>query len=80
MMDHKICFYGVKWLIIPRLSFLWYSFSSGAWNDDAKYCTVNSLYLKVRVHPKLLITQSIFSGLRKFTLRYQWLELKGAEI
>ena len=41
---------------------------------------VNSWYLKVKVHPKLLISQSKFSGLRKFTLRYQYLEITGAEI
>ena len=33
--------------------------------------TVNSRYLKVEVNPKLLISQSKFSGPRKFTLRYQ---------
>ena len=43
---------------------------------DSKYLyilvsAVNSRYLKVKVHPKLLISQSKFSGPRKFTLRYQ---------
>ena len=33
--------------------------------------TVSSRYLKVEVHPKLLISQSKFSGPRKFTLRLQ---------
>ena len=41
--------------------------------------TVNSGYLKVEVHPKLLIFQSkcIFSGPRKFILRYQKFEIMG---
>ena len=34
-------------------------------------CTVNSRYLKVDIHHKLRISQSKFSGCRKFTLRYQ---------
>ena len=33
--------------------------------------TVSSQYLKVKVHPKLLIFQSKFSGSRKFALKYQ---------
>ena len=33
--------------------------------------TVNSGYLKVKVHPKLLIYPSKFSGSRKFILKYQ---------
>ena len=33
--------------------------------------TVNSQYHKVKVHPKLRISQGKFSGSRKFTLRYQ---------
>ena len=32
---------------------------------------VSSRYLKVKAHPKLLLSQSKFSGSRKFTLRYQ---------
>ena len=32
---------------------------------------VNSEYLKVKINPKLRISQSEFSGSRKFTLRYQ---------
>ena len=32
---------------------------------------VNSLYLKVKDHSKLLISQSKFSGPRKFTLTYK---------
>ena len=40
----------------------------------------SALYLKVEVHPKLLISQSKFSGPRKYTLRYQWFELAGVEI
>ena len=32
--------------------------------------TVSSRYLKVEVHLKLLISQSKFSGPRKFTLRH----------
>ena len=31
----------------------------------------SSGYLKIKVHPKLLVSQSKFSGPRKFTLRYQ---------
>ena len=38
---------------------------------------VNSRYLEVEVHPKLLISQSKFSGPRKFTLRYQLFAMKG---
>ena len=38
--------------------------------------TVNSRYLKVEVYPKLLISQSKFSGPRKFTLRYQYYVIK----
>ena len=34
-------------------------------------CTINSRYLKVEFYSKLLISQSKFSGTRKFTLRYQ---------
>ena len=37
--------------------------------------TVSYRYLKVKVHPKLLISQSKFSGPRKFTLRYQLFEI-----
>ena len=33
--------------------------------------SLNSRDLKVQVHSKLLISQSKFSGSRKFTLRYQ---------
>ena len=33
--------------------------------------SVNSQYLKVEVHCKLLISQNKFSGPSKFTLRYQ---------
>ena len=35
----------------------------------------NSQYLKVKVHLKLLISQSKFSVHRKFTLRYQQFEI-----
>ena len=42
--------------------------------------TVNSLYLKVKVYPKLLIAQSKFSSPRKFTLRYQQFEIKEVEM
>ena len=31
--------------------------------------TVNSCYLKLEVHPKLLISESKFSGSRKFTFQ-----------
>ena len=44
---------------------------------QTKTTTVNSRYLKVEVYPKLLISQSKFSGPRKFTLRYQWYETKA---
>ena len=40
---------------------------------------VNSRYLKVKIHPKLLISQSIFSSSRKFTLSYQKFEVTGAK-
>ena len=40
----------------------------------------NSQYLKVKVHPKLLISQNKFSGPRKFILRYQEFEIKGVEM
>ena len=42
--------------------------------------TVNSRYLKVEVHPKLMISQSKFSSPRKFTLRYQQFEIIPAEM
>ena len=41
-------------------------FTSRTAND-----TVNYQYLKVKIYSKLLISQSKFSGPRKFTLRYQ---------
>ena len=40
----------------------------------------NSHHLKVEVYPKLLISQSKFSGPRKFTLRYHHFEIKGFEV
>ena len=40
---------------------------------------VKSRYLRVEVHPKLLISLNEFSGPRKFTLRYQYIENKGLE-
>ena len=42
--------------------------------------TPNSRYLKVKVHPKLLTSQSKFSGNRKFTLRCQYFEIKQNEM
>ena len=39
--------------------------------NKGEQITVNSRYLNVEVHSKLLISQSKFSGPRKFTLRYQ---------
>ena len=36
-----------------------------------KNANTSSLNISVEVHPKLLISQSKFSGSRKFTLRYQ---------
>ena len=45
-----------------------------------EYITVNSPYLKVQIHPKLLISGSKFSGPRKFTLRYQQFEITGVEM
>ena len=52
--------------------------------------TVNSQYLTVEYYLKpisrstfsfyLLISQSKFSGQRKFTLRYQQFKIKGAEL
>ena len=41
----------------------------------SKFSQFSVYYLKVAVHPKLLISQSKFSGLRKFTLRYQTFEM-----
>ena len=41
---------------------------------------VNSRYLKVEVHPKLLISPNKFSSTRKFTLRYQQFEITGVEM
>ena len=38
---------------------------------DSNTGRVSSRYLEVEVHFKLLISQSKFSGPRKFTLRYQ---------
>ena len=40
-------------------------------NYSQNKITVNSLYLKVQVHSKLLVSQSEFSGPSKFTLRYK---------
>ena len=42
--------------------------------------TINSLYLKVKIHPKLLVSQSKFSDPRKFTLRYQQFDVTEIEI
>ena len=42
--------------------------------------TVNSQYHKVKFYPKLLISESKFSGLRKSTLRYHSFEVKGVKI
>ena len=41
---------------------------------------VISWYLKAEVNLQLLISRSKFSGPRKFTLRYQKLEITGAEM
>ena len=41
---------------------------------------VHSKNLKVKVPLKLLISQSKFSGTRKFTLRYQKFEISGVEM
>ena len=50
------------------------------WNLGMYMNTDNSGYLKVIVYSKLLISQSKFSGPRKFTLRYQQFEIKGLEL
>ena len=42
--------------------------------------TVNYLLLKANVHPKQLISESKFSGSRKFTFRYQLFEITPAEM
>ena len=42
--------------------------------------TVNYGCLKVEVHTKLLMSQSKFSGPRKFTLRYQKFEIISGEM
>ena len=42
--------------------------------------TVSSGYLKVKVNLKPLISQSKFSGPRKFTFRYQLFEMVGVEM
>ena len=47
--------------------------------SDFMHFTVNSRYLKVEVHLKLLISQSKFSGSGKFTLRYQGFEIKEVD-
>ena len=39
--------------------------------QQQKINTVNFQYLRVKVNPKLLISQNKFSGTRKFILRYQ---------
>ena len=52
--------------------------NSSCFNVCFPSTTVNSGCLKVENHPKFLITQSKFSGPRKFTMRYQNIELKGA--
>ena len=39
---------------------------------DWRLGTVNLRYLKLKIHPKLLIFQSKFSGSRKFTMKYQY--------
>ena len=40
-------------------------------NPEIVFTIVNSRYLKVKADPKLLISQSQFSGPRKFSLGYQ---------
>ena len=44
-----------------------------------KLQTVNSRNLKADGHPKPLVSQSKFSGSRKFTLRHQWYEISIVE-
>ena len=39
--------------------------------------TGNFRYVKIEIHHKRLISQSKFSGPRKFTFRYQLFEIKG---
>ena len=48
--------------------------------DDNLVSTVSSRYFRVEVHLKLLISQSISSGARKFIFRYQQLKIKGVEM
>ena len=48
-------------------------------NPIHKPSIVNSQYLKVKVHTKLLIPQSKFSGSRKFILRYQYFLIIAVE-
>ena len=48
--------------------------------SSSKQTTVNSRYLEVKVQLKLLVSQSKFSGPRKFTLIYQQFEILGAEM
>ena len=42
--------------------------------------TVSSRYFKVEVHPKILFSQSKYSGSRKFSLRYKCFVKNGGEI
>ena len=75
--DVGIKFHGIKALDIATFKMKPHFDTAATFIDDAlkasgKFLyTVNSRCLKVEVQPKLLISQSNFSGSRKFTLRYQ---------
>ena len=47
---------------------------------DMKGYFESSVFEIQKVHAKLLISQSKFSGPRKFTLRYQWFEISEIEM
>ena len=84
--DVGIKFHGIKALDIATFKMGPHFDTAATFIDDAlkasgKFLyTVNSRYLKVKVQPKLLISQSNFSGPRKFTSRYQLFEIIRDEI
>ena len=63
---NRYCFFGRQSGLLKLVS-----------GNKARYNQFS--YLKVEIHSKPLISQSKFSGTRKFTLRYQWFEMDGDE-
>ena len=60
---HDLCVSGIAWI---------YKFREWHCAQQAQFAinfTVSPGYLKVKIHPKLMIFQSKFSGPRKFTMR-----------